>query len=83
MNDRKGKFSSKIIRKALRTLEPSLGRTSIDDLIYDLEIYGLPLASDHIEYSLEEVKVAIERVFGDATPLFLERFIKALNAVVE
>jgi hypothetical protein len=77
------KFSSKTIRKALRHLEPSLGRATIDALIFDFETYGLPLANDHVEYSLADIKLAIEKIFGEAAPLFLERMVRALNAVAE
>ena len=78
------KFTSKSIRKALHTLEPIIGRATVDALEYDFETYGLPLVNDHVEYSLAEIKVAIERMFGEAaTPLFLERFLRALNAIAD
>ena len=52
-------------------------------MLYDFEPYGLPLVNDHLEYSLAEIKDAIEKIFGDAMPLFIERFIRALNAVAD
>ena len=76
-----GKFTSKKIREALRSLEPVVGRATIDALLHDLEVYNLPLVNDRAEYSLEEIKIALEKIFGEtATPLFLERFKRALDA---
>lgn len=71
------KFNSRVIRKALQSLEPSLGRATIDAIINELELCGLPLENDH-EYSLAEIKTAVEKLFGEAAPLFLERFTGAL-----
>jgi len=40
--------------------------------------------NDHVEYSFAEIKGAIERMFGEAaTPLFLERFLRALDAIAD
>jgi hypothetical protein len=55
----------------------------VDALIYDFEVYDLPLVNDRTEYSFAEIKIAIEKIFGDATHLFLERMVRALNAVAE
>ena len=77
------KFTSKTIRRALQHLEPTLGRATIDAILYDFETYGLPLVNDHVEYSLAEIKVAIEKIFGEAMPLLIERFVRALNAVAD
>jgi hypothetical protein len=76
-------FSAKALRKAFQALEPTLGRGNIDALIHDLEMYGLPLVNERQEYSLAEIKVAIEKIFGEAAPLFTERLVRALNAVTE
>ena len=76
------KFSSKAIRKALQSLEPSLGRATIEAITYELEFYGLLLENDR-EYSIAEIKLAIEKIFGEAAPLFLERFTRALFAVTD
>lgn len=51
--------------------------------MYDFEMYGVPLVNEHQEYSLAEIKVAIEKIFGEAAPLFTERLVRALNAVTE
>ena len=69
------KFTSKSIRKALHTLEPIIGRATVDAIEYDFETYGLPLVNDHVEYSLAEIKGAIERMFGKQQPhYFLSDF---------
>jgi hypothetical protein len=57
-----------------------LGRATIDALIYDFEVYGLPLVNERTEYTLAEIKAAIEKIFGDASNLFLERFMRELKA---
>ena len=82
-SDRNAVFTSRTIIVALQSLEPTLGRATIDAIIYDLEIYGLPLVNEHVKYSLAEIKIAIEKIFGDAAPLFLDRLIRALNAATE
>jgi hypothetical protein len=76
------KFSSKAIQKALQSLEPSLGLATIDAVIYELEFYGLPLENDR-EYSLAEIKIAIEKIFGEAASLFMERFTRALFTITD
>ena len=76
------KFISKTIRRALQQLEPTLGRATIDVMLYDFETYGLPLVNHHLD-TVAEIKDAIEEIFGDAMPLFMERFIRALNAVAD
>jgi len=75
------RFSSREIINALRMLEPILGRATIEALEYDFEVYGLPLVNEHTEYSFAEIEIAIKKIFGDATHLFLVRFTRALNAV--
>jgi hypothetical protein len=82
-SDRNAVFTSRTIVVALRSLEQTLGRATIDAIIYDLEIYGLPLVNEHVKYSLAEIKVAVEKIFGEAAPLFLERLLRALNAATE
>lgn len=57
-------FSSKELRKAIKTLEPILGRINVDALLYGLEIYDLRLTNGHKEYDLVEIQSALERIFG-------------------
>jgi hypothetical protein len=82
-SDKDGRFTSRTIRQALVSLEPSIGRATVEAIMYDFEMYGLPLVNEHQEYSLAEIKVAIEKIFGEAAPLFTERLVRALNAVTE
>ncbi|HEV8404941.1 MAG TPA: hypothetical protein VGQ13_03450 [Nitrososphaera sp.] len=77
------KFAAKNIEAAIRDLEPTLGRATVDSLIHDLELYDLRLKNDRAEYGLAEIKIAIEKIFGDASSLLLERIIKGLNAAAE
>jgi hypothetical protein len=74
------KFTSKEILKAIKSLEKLLGRAVTDSLIADLELYELRLENDRAEYGLAEIKTALEKRFGDASPLLIERVMKALNA---
>ena len=71
-------FSAKAIRKAIETLDTLLGRSNVDALIYDLELYGLLAANERL-FTTDQVQTALERIFGtEATPLLFERVKKAL-----
>lgn len=74
------RFTSKEILQAVKSLEQMLGRAITDSLISDLEIYELRLENDRAEYGLAEIKAAFEKRFGSASPLLVERLMKALNA---
>jgi hypothetical protein len=78
-SDQSIKFAVKDIKTAIRDLEGTLGRANVDLLIYELELYDLRLQNDLAEYGLAEIKIAFEKIFGDASPLLLERIIKVLN----
>jgi len=67
----------------MKSLERLLERALTDSLIADLELYELRLENDRAEYGLAEIKVALEKRFGDASPLLVERITKALNAISE
>jgi hypothetical protein len=72
---------SKSIKKALESLEPPLGKTTLRILLNELETYGLPLVNDHYEYSFAEIKSSLIKILGDeAAAIILERFKKALAA---
>jgi len=77
--DKGTKFTAKDVKAAIRDLEATIGRATVDSLIYDLELYDLRLENDRAEYGLAEIKIAIEKIFGDSSQLLLERIIKALN----
>jgi hypothetical protein len=62
----------------MKSLEKLLGRAITDSLIADLEIYELRLENDRAEYGLAEIKAVLEKRFGDASPLLVERIMKAL-----
>jgi hypothetical protein len=47
----------------IKTLEPILGRSNVDALIYELE-NDLPLANRHEECNLAEIQSALEKIFG-------------------
>jgi hypothetical protein len=67
----------------MKSLEKLLGRAITDSLIADLELYELRLENNRAEYGLAEIKAALEKRFGDASPLLVERIIKELKAVCE
>lgn len=50
-----------------------LGRVALDALIEDLKIFGLRLENDRKSYSLAEIQTALEKTFGEATVLFIDR----------
>ena len=78
------KFSAQALLMAIQTSESILGRGATDSLIYDLERQGLQLASAYEEYSIEEIRAALEKIFGIETTSFLLRhIIKALSAKIE
>ena len=80
-NSDKPRFTSKQIIQAVKSLEKILGRSIIDSLISDLEVYELRIENDRAEYGLAEIKAALEKRFRDASPLLVERIIRELNAV--
>jgi len=72
-------FSAKAIRKAIQTLRPMLGDIAVDAMIYDLELYGLLVANERASYSIDQIHLALERIFGsEATNLLIKRVKKAL-----
>jgi hypothetical protein len=75
------RFTSRAITAALRSLEQVLGRATVEAIEYDFETYGLPLVNEHVQYSYAEIRTAVEKIFGEAAPLFLERFDRALIQV--
>jgi hypothetical protein len=73
------RFTSKQIKHALQELEKLLGRATVEAMIYDLEMYGLPLVNDRQTYTLNEIENALRKIFGDeATLLLFERLKKSL-----
>lgn len=72
-----------MIIRGLRSLEVALGRATVDAIEYDFEVYGLPLVNEHTDYSYAEISTAVEKIFGEAAPLFLERFDKALMTAAQ
>lgn len=75
------KYNSKIIREALRKLEPTLGSGNVQALIYTLECNGLPLSNDKAEYSFAEIRAAVEEIFGSGAPLMLKPFAEMLYEI--
>jgi hypothetical protein len=60
-------------------LEPTLGRASIERLIEDLDIYGLPLANDHTLYTFADIQIAMEKILRvEGSQLITERLKKEL-----
>ena len=77
------RFTSKQVTDAIQTLENILGRAITDSLIADLEMYELRVENDRGEYGLAEIRAALEKRFGDASLMLVERIMKALNASVK
>jgi len=72
-------FSSKTMRTALFKLEPSLGRATIETILQDMEIYGMPLDDDRISYTIADIELAMRRIFGtEGGALIMERLRKTL-----
>jgi len=72
-------FSAKAIRRAIQALQPVLGDISVDAMIYDLELYGLLATNERASYSIDQIRMALERIFGtEATNLLIKRIKKAL-----
>jgi len=78
-SDENARFTSRAVHQALASLESSIGRATLEAILYDLETHGLPLVNEHQEYSIAEIKIVIEKIFGEAAPLFIERLVRALN----
>ena len=73
------RYSSRAITRGLLSLRHVLGQATVDAIEYDFEVYGLPLVNERIDYTFAQIKTACEKIFGDAAPLFLERFARALK----
>jgi hypothetical protein len=75
------KYSAKAIRKAIQALTPMLGHASIDEMIDDLEMQGLNLTDDNEKYRLEQVEIALDKIFGpETTLLIMSHIIQKLKA---
>lgn len=75
------KYNSKIIREALRILEPTLGSGNVQALIYTLEFNGLSLSNNNAEYTFAEIRAAVEEIFGSGAPLMLKPFAEMLYEI--
>lgn len=73
-------FSSKTIRAALYKLESSLGRATIEALIQDIEVYGMPLDDDRVSYTIADIELVMRRIFGtEGSTLITERLKRILT----
>jgi hypothetical protein len=68
-------FSTKKVEKAIRTLEPLLGRVNLEVLIRHFQTYGYGLTGDNRTYNLADIQQALEEVFGEEAMLLLLRHI--------
>jgi hypothetical protein len=68
-------FSTKAVEKAMRTLEPLLGRANVDAMISQLQTYGYGLTGDERAYNLGNIQQALEDIFGEEAMLLLLRHI--------
>ena len=73
-------ISTSSLKKAFHGLEPSLGKTTVEELFSDLENYGITLSHSRMSYPLSEVEDALRKMLGeDAASLLVERLKKALS----
>jgi len=77
----KVKYNGKMISEALRKLEPTLGGGNVQALMYALELNGLPLSTKNSEYTLAEIRSAVEKIFGPASDLMLKPFAEMLYEI--
>ena len=68
-------FSAKAVRRAFQALEPTLGQSTLEALIHDLEMYGLPLVNGRISYSMHQIKSALEKIFGNEAAVLIYRHV--------
>jgi hypothetical protein len=68
-------FSTKKVEKAIRTLNPLIGRENVDALIHQLQTYGFGLTGDKRTYNLADIQQALEEIFGEDATLLLLRHI--------
>jgi hypothetical protein len=76
--DSSTKFAARDIREAMQSIKPMLGRVALDALIEDLKNLGLHIDNDRKSYTLREIQTALEKTFGEATILFVDRIRNAL-----
>lgn len=81
--DESPKYSAAALRVAIYTLEPLLGRPTVDAIIDDLEKQGLELNS-HANYTIEEIQTALENIFGiETSAFFIDRVTKTLSKMID
>jgi hypothetical protein len=56
-------------------LEPIFGRTSLDALFHELEISGVTLSNTHGSYSLAQIQITQEEIFGSEATILILRHI--------
>jgi hypothetical protein len=80
-SDKSTKVAVNDIKAAFRELEGTLGRPTVNALIDHLELFDIRLQNDREEYGLAELEFAIKRIFGEASPLILEKILRSLNQI--
>jgi hypothetical protein len=64
-------FSASELQKAIESLRPMLGETVVDGIIYDLELYGLLSQNNSGLFGIEQIEIALERIFGEAASFLM------------
>lgn len=71
-------ISARELREAIHRLRTVLGNTFVNVIIYDLELYGLLPENQTESFTLEQVHIAFERIFGSSAPVLMRLIMKAL-----
>jgi len=53
------------------SLRPLLGETVVNCIIYDLELYGLLSQNKSELFGIEQIEIALERIFGEAASFLM------------
>jgi hypothetical protein len=71
-------FTPKAIREAIESLRQLLGDTNVVAIISDVELYGLLTADNRVQFNIEQIYTALERMFGEGASFLIRPINEAL-----
>lgn len=74
--DNNPEISAKELRQAIEILRPVLGEAFANSIVHDFELYGL--LSSNGSFTLEQIHIALERIFGEGASMLMRLIVKAL-----
>jgi hypothetical protein len=66
-------------RDAFLSLESLVGRSLVESLIEALDQYGIDLSKNHVSIKVEDMRMALTLIFGDAGEMLIDRLARYLT----